>query len=366
MTEVDIIKNRLASQQLAQTNLKTPAEMVRWMGAVQAQDYSAAKWALGLRLSRSSDAEIEQAFNEGKILRTHILRPTWHFVAPEDIRWMLALTAPRVNQAISSYYRKLELNEAIFKKSNSIIVKALSGGKQLTRAELMAKHEEAGISTNDLRSSHLMFHAELSATVCSGARRDKQFTYALFEERVPPGKTMTCEESLAELTRRYFESHGAATLKDFVWWSGLTVSEAKAGIMAVESYLSTEKINGKEFYFADSSPTMRLPDAVYLLPCFDEYTVAFKDRSIIYDQQKIGKINSRGDAISNNVVVIKGRIAGIWKRILKKNSVAFEISLLDSVNDREKRAVIRAARKYADFFDKTLAENEITFRSTAA
>lgn len=186
------------------------------MGAVQSQDFAAAKWAIGLRLPESKDTEIERVFNDGEILRTHVLRPTWHFVAPEDIRWMLALTAPRVNQCISYYYRKLELDAAVFKKSNEIIIKALEGGSQLTRAKLMLKLEQAGILTNDLRSNHLMIRAELDAVVCSGARKGKQFTYALLEERVPPAKTLSRDEALAELSARYFTSHGAATLQDFV------------------------------------------------------------------------------------------------------------------------------------------------------
>jgi DNA glycosylase AlkZ-like len=190
MTSLDIAHRRLANQHIVQPTFKQPGDVVRWLGAVQAQDYAGAKWALGLRLRGVTDDDIDQAFGAGSILRTHLMRPTWHFVTPLDIGWLLALTGPRVHAVNGYMYRKLELDSAIFKRSNATLAKALRGGKQLTRNELRGVLQKAGIATDgELRMGYLMMRAELDGLVCSGARRGKQFTYALVDERAPRAKT---------------------------------------------------------------------------------------------------------------------------------------------------------------------------------
>ena len=203
MPNPEIAYERLLRQRIEGKGLENPAQVVRWMGAIQAQDYAGGKWAVGLRCFRCTDDDLEEAFSKGEILRTHIMRPTWHFVAPEDIRWMQSLTAPRVNAINAFYYRRLELDRALFKRSNASLNKALRGGKQLTRAELRAVLEDAGIATRDLRLTFLMLRAELDAVICSGGRRGKQFTYALVDERAPQAKDLNRQEALAELTERY-------------------------------------------------------------------------------------------------------------------------------------------------------------------
>jgi len=202
MNTSDVLSQRLHNQKLSSSELKTPADVVRWLGAVQAQDYHGAKWALALRMRNATHADVEAAFNNGEIIRTHLLRPTWHFVAPEDVRWLLQLTAPHVNRRSGSGYRMFELDDAVFKKSNKVVTRALRGGKHLTRATLKAALNKAGIAAdNGVRLAHILLRAELDGIVCSGPRVGKQFTYALFEERVPPGKTLTREEALIAHTR---------------------------------------------------------------------------------------------------------------------------------------------------------------------
>ena len=225
-----LVRERLRNQSLAVSRLRTPGEVVAWLGAAQAQDYAGAKWALGLRAKGLTDAAVEQAFDEGAILRTHILRPTWHFVAPADIRWMLALSAPRVHAVNAYAYRTFELDAAVLARSRAALERALAGGRQLTRLELAKVLQRAGVQADGPRLAHVMMHAELDAVICSGARRGKQFTYALLEERAPRAKVLPRDEALAELTRRYFASHGPATLRDYVWWSGLTARDARAGM----------------------------------------------------------------------------------------------------------------------------------------
>jgi hypothetical protein len=350
MNQNDIAYQRLRNQQLSYAQFKTPAELVGWMGAVQAQDFAAAKWALGMRLPGSTDASIEQAFIEGSILRTHVMRPTWHFVTPTDIRWMLQLTAPRVNALAAYYYRKLELDEAIFQHAKKVIIEALEGGKQLTREELTNALEQSGIVNNDMRMIHIMMWAELDGLICSGARRGKQFTYALLDERAPQAKSMQREEAVAELMRRYFISHGPATLQDFVWWSGLLVTDAKAGIELVKSQLECEVVDGQAYWFAPFTPAVGSQSPVaYLLPNYDEYTVAYSDRSAVYEGAPPDHLDPRGVVLLNYIIVVDSQVIGAWRRTLKKGRVIIELKPFAPLSDIQMAAIQEAAQRYGDF-----------------
>ena len=171
MKPQQMLYERLLRQRIAGEGLKGPSDVARWMGAVQAQDYPGAKWALGLRTEAGTDSEIEAAFAAGEVVRTHVMRPTWHFLAPEDVYWMQALTASRVKKTLGSQFRALELDSALLRRCNALIVKSLRGGKQLTRAELGSALERAGIQAKGLRLTGIVMNSELEALICSGARR---------------------------------------------------------------------------------------------------------------------------------------------------------------------------------------------------
>jgi hypothetical protein len=352
MTNLDIAHQRLHNQLITRPTFEKPDDVVEWLGAVQAQDYAAAKWAVGLRLQGTTDDDIEQAFTHGAILRTHLMRPTWHFVSPADIRWILALTAPRVNAVSAYYYRKLALDDAVFMHSNAVLAKALQGGKQFTRPELASVLQQAGIATDDLqRFTYIMMRAELDGIVCSGARRGKQFTYALLDERAPQARTLDRDEALAQFARRYFTSHGPATLQDFVWWSGLTVADARAGLEMVTSQLMHEVVDGQTYWFSTSAPPANdPPQTIYLLPNFDEYTVGYTDRSAVIDVSDATKFDTRGNVL-NPTIVMDGRVVGTWKRTLKKDAVIITPSLFAPLNEAETRALAAAANRYGAFLD---------------
>ena len=356
MPFIDIPSQRLQSQRINQTSFTQPAEIIGWLGAVQAQDFAAAKWALGLRAHGLTDAAIEQSFNAGEILRTHILRPTWHFVLPADIRWMLMLTSPRVHAFNASYYRKFGLDAETFLRSSAVLEQALQGGNALTRLELEAAQQDGGIQTDDLRATLLVMRAELDGLLCSGPRRGKQFTYMLLEERVPPAPARTREEALVELTLRYFASHGPATLADFVWWSGLAASDARSSLETVKNQLANTTVEGKTYWFdgsaAEGNPTAPRVD---LLPCFDEYTVAYTDRSAIFDARQ--KLGSRGDLLSSYVLVINGQVVGDWKRTIKRNEVIIEVHPFSPLSAAEAQAVAAAASRYGAFLGLPLQHN---------
>ncbi len=216
MNSSDVISQRLQNQKLSTPEFRQPVDVVRWFGAVQAQDFKAAKWALGLRMRRATNASIEATFNEGRILRTHLMRPTWHFVAPDDIRWLLQLTAPRVNLKCGPNYRKYELDATIFKRANRILTNALKGGKHLTRAALKTRLNRAGLEADDaIRLAHIFLRAELDGVVCSGPLIGKQFTYALLEERVPATKPLTRERGPRETDATVFHESWTGNVAGF-------------------------------------------------------------------------------------------------------------------------------------------------------
>jgi hypothetical protein len=351
MTSLDIVHRRLFNQRLVGTAYEKPDEVVRWLGAVQAQEYAGAKWALALRMKGISDAALDQAFADGTILRTHVLRPTWHFVTPADIRWLLELTAPRVNAVNALYYRRLELDDALFAQSNAVLAKALQGGKQLTRSELASMLQRAGIITatgDRLRLTYLVMRAELDRVICSGALRGKQHTYALLDERAPQAEIFERDEALATLTRRYFTSHGPATLRDYTSWSGLSTSDARLGIEMVKSELVEEAIDGKAYWLSANTPTRKKASPIaHLLPAYDEYTVAYKDRSAILDPQYV----ERATYGIGNVIVLDGQIVGTWKRTFEKDTVVVTLDAFTSLTEAENQAVAAAAQQYGAFLD---------------
>ncbi len=280
------------------------------------------------------------------------MRPTWHFVTPADIRWMLALTAPRVRALLAYNDRQLEIDKVTLKKSDDVLAKTLGGGKQLTRLELGTALQKSKINTDDLRLTHLVMHAELSGVICSGARQSKQFTYALLEERVPPAKVLEHDEAVVELARRYFTSHGPAILKDFIWWSGLSSIDAKRGLEAIKPELEHEVINDETYWFAATTitPTKRGVKA-YLLPNYDEYMVGYTNRSAIFDTVHTDKLDARGSVLAQHVILTAGRIIASWKRTLQKKSVAIEATPFIPLKKTEMKAMIQAAERYANFLN---------------
>jgi hypothetical protein len=352
MKKSDIAKARLFNQQIAATKFTKPEEIVAWLGAVQAQDYLMARWAIGLRLPGSNAETIEAAVASGKILRTHILRPTWHFVASEDIRWMLALSAPRIRPTGNAMLRFLALDDKILRRSARVIEKSLAKHGHLTRAELKHELDAAGIRTDEQRMSWHLFNPELDGLICSGAPKGKQQTYALLDERAPKFSTFSRDESIAELTRRYFTSHAPATLKDFVWWSNLAVADAKKGLEMNKSMLVSETIEDQTFWMPHS---IAVPpngaDSLYLLPAFDEFMVAYKDRSASL-APKLTKQAITGNGIFKPIIVVNGNVAGVWKRSVRKDALVIEKILFRKLKHAETEAFEQKAKEFAAFEGK--------------
>ncbi|MEO8591368.1 MAG: winged helix DNA-binding domain-containing protein [Flavobacteriales bacterium] len=353
MTAPEIIAHRLANQHLIGAPLGAPGDVVRHFAAMQAQDYAGAKWAVGQRCA-ASDADVEALFNDGAILRTHLCRPTWHFVLAEDIRWILELTAPRVHQANAFMARKRGLDVRLLRRATDIIAKALVGGKHLERDKLMALLNSARIDTTDNRSSHFIMYAELEGVVCSGPRVGKQFTYALLDERAPRAKRMGREEAIAELTRRYFTSRGPATLHDLTLWSGLTMADAKKGIALVGEEFARTMINERENWYPHDTGPMKLPaSTVHLLPNYDEYGIGYKDRSAFYDPSQA--LAGRNNPVFRHLLLLNGRMVGTWDRTLAKKSVSVLTSPFAPLKGTAARSVHQAMQRFARFLELPLS-----------
>ena len=339
---------RLNAQFLSSPFSGTPDKLIEEMGAMQAQDFAMAKWALGVRLPGCTNQEITDAYNRGDILRTHILRPTWHFVSPANIRWMLSLTADRIKSSSKSRDRDLGITEELYERVNRIIRKALEGNKCLTRDALAVEIGKAKIKTDTACMTHFMMRAEVEGIVCSGVLEGGSHTYALLDERVPSVPALSEEEALARLARIYFSTRSPATLQDFCWWSNLSLTKAEKGFNAVKQEFFPEKMNGQTYWFAHAANPKNPPDAVFLLPAFDEYIISYRDRRAVLSSETHAKaISSNG--VFRPTVVANGKVIGLWKKAASgRRSVS--VDFFNQPEESIRKALDRATENYNEFW----------------
>jgi Winged helix DNA-binding domain len=348
-----LVASRLRAQRLVGTPFKAAVDVVRWFGAVQAQDYPAAKWALGLRLKGTTEAQIDRLYDDGTILRTHVLRPTWHFVLPEDIEWMLRLTGPKVRQGMAGRYRRLELDDDTVKRAQVVLAAALERGRHLTRVQLGDVLRAAGIAPDGQRLPHLISTGELAGLLTSGVRNGKQHTWALLEERAPKTRVLDRDEAIGELTRRYFCSHGPAQLRDFVWWSGLTGAEARKGIEIAGDALEHHAFEGTDYWFDAMLSVSPAAASAHLLPNFDEYMVGYTDRSAML--HPIHPFRPELFAFSSllaNVVTVAGQVVGAWRRTAMRDGLRVEVRPLAALAATERAAVDEAGARLGRFLER--------------
>ena len=347
MTTNEIISHRLINQRIAESEFKEPAEVVSWMVAMQAQVWDMAKWAIGLRLPGSTNESIEKAFNDGLILRTHLMRPTWHFVTPTDIRWLLKLTAPRVH-AINAYiYRQTGLDTKKLNRSTNLLAKALVDGKYLTRDDLKTSLASVKLSGDGVQLAATMMYAELEGVICSGPRLGKQFSYALMDERAPSKNSTTREESLAEFTKRYFQSRGPATLHDFSTWSGLSMKDIKEGIAMMGSMLVKETWEDKEYFLVQSElKDLNQSQTTFLMPDYDEYGMAYKNREAMIDTNVISMQKLIKDQFYSHFIIVDGKVAGTWKRSKMGKSLSVETTYFAQISKTKEQEVAKAVKKF--------------------
>ena len=345
-----IAKLRLLNQHIAPPQFEQPADVVAWLGAVQAQDYLGALWAVGLRTKQAHEADIEQAIADRAIIRTWPMRGTLHFVTPSDVRWMLKLLTPRV--IASNTGRQLKQNnidEATIAHSKELLANALQGGKRLTRDEMYKVLEAGRVSTTDQRGLQILWRVAQEGLICFGSRKGKQPTFVLFEEWVPEAKLLDRDEALAELATRYMVSHGPATLQDLVWWSGLTIADAKAGLEMAKPQLAQEVIDEQTYWFAPTTLTTdNAARTVYLLPNFDEYVVGYRNRDLVFDPAH-AKLVTTNTGIFTSAIIWEGRVVGTWKRTFVKGSVVITPNPFEPLPKPASKAFVAATKRYGEF-----------------
>ncbi|MBX2906254.1 MAG: AlkZ family DNA glycosylase [Taibaiella sp.] len=351
MTFKEIANRRLKAQLLSGGGGVSAREVVIHMGAIQAQDFSMSKWAVGVRSGLSEEA-VTQALEAGDLIRTHVLRPTWHLVAAGDVRWMLELTSPGVKRAFMGMSRTLGMDDKFLAESNKKIARLLCKGNAMTREEIMSGLKFSRDIQNDIRPSLIMMNAEQDAVVCNGPMKGKDITYMLMDARVPEQEKLTRDEMLARLAYTYFNSHGPATVADFAWWSGLGVNDARRGAASVSAQLESATVDGLTWYFTDHGlPQKR---EVYLLPAFDEYLVSYKDREASIALSHQSKAFTK-NGIFRPVIVDSGKVVGTWKREMSGNRGAIEATVFEDMAAAKYTAIMRRAAVFATFLQRELA-----------
>lgn len=349
MTHEEISHYRLVSQKLDKTTASSPQEIVHHMGAMQAQDYAMAKWAIGSRCN-ATEIEIEEAINSAQIIRTHILRPTWHFVSSEDIYWMLDLSGPQVQRMTISSAKQYGYDVKKLDQTNSKIEKLLTGNNHLTREQIMQELDIKKSSNQDFLGAAIMMHAELEGLVCNGKMKGKQITYSLLEERVKKPKTkLSKEEALAKLAQRYFESHGPATLLDFSWWSGFSPTICQSAINAIKLQLNSAVINHKHYYFENQIiRNIHLNESLHFLPAFDEILISYKTReaSILLEHQSKAFTNN---GIFKPIILENGKVIGTWKRTIKKDHAKIETQFFNETESDKKAILFEGIKAFENY-----------------
>ena len=342
---------RLQSQLVSPTRseLKTPVDVVRWMTAMQAQDFLGAKWSVGLRLPGSTDAGIETALADRSIVRSWPLRGTLHFVAAEDLHWMLALTRDRLIKRAATNFSREGLTAAVLDRAAHAARAALTGGHALTRDELYEFLADSGVSPLGQARYHALWFLCQTGVLCMGPPQGKAQTFVLLDEWVRQPRRLDHDEALGELARRYFLSHGPATDRDFAWWSSLTLADARQGLAIASAQLRRLELDGVDYYLSPDLPDAPPASGINLLPGFDEYLLGYSDRSAALAQEHESLVFPGKNGMFLPTIVVDGAVAGTWKRPSTARKVAFDFRPFTSLTGRAKASVHTAANEYAKF-----------------
>ncbi len=341
-----VVRQRLSNQGLTARRGESPGELVRWLGAVQAQDFAGSLWALGQRLPGLGEAAIEEAIAARSIVRTWPMRRTLHFVPAEDARWMLRLLAARQLRGSWGRYRQLGLDEAAFVTAARLLVRGLEGGGALTRAEAYAALERGGVATGGQRGIHILAHLSQEGLLCLGPRRERQPTFVLLEEWLPTGRDLAGDEALSTLAARYFVSHGPATVRDFAWWTGLNLRDSKRAIEAAGPRLEP---TGHETWIAAGAPAApRRRARAALLPPWDEYLVGYRDRSAAAGHLRGPRANPLR-LLGSPLVVIDGTVRGAWMRERTARGMRVRIEPWTRLDSSDRKAIAEAGARYGRF-----------------
>lgn len=347
-----IVTHRLFNQKIVESTFTTAQQVVHWLGGVQAQDDNWARWSIGLRLPGATDTAVTQSTTDFTLIRTWAFRGTLHFVDAADVGWLTALLAPTLIAGNARRYWQLELDDSDFRQCQRILERALGEERPLTRSQITAALEAAGLSAAGQRAPYLLQRAALDGLICLDQPQGRESTYTLLAEQISPGRELTGEEALAELARRYFASHGPATVADFIWWSGLPAADARRGIAAIQSSLATIQDEGEDYWLVEpeaAPPDIASPTA-HCLPPFDEYLLGYKERSAVLAPEHVKKVNA-GGGMPKPAIILDGKVIGVWKRTKKKQAIQVSRELFRELSEGEETAVAQAINRFAQFYE---------------
>jgi hypothetical protein len=354
-----IVRRRLVSQRIGSGGFANPVDVVRWMTAMLAQDLASASWSIGLRSPGTALKDVEGAFRTGSIIRSWPMRGTLHVVAPEDLRWMLALTSERLVRGSLARRAALGLDETQLETARDAAVGALAGGRALARDEIYRVFEDAGVATASQRGYHVLWFLAQTGTLCLGPAQGKQQTFVLLDEWAPGGRILDREQALGEFVLRYFRSHGPASIRDFCWWSSTTLAQGRVGLASARASLSSIEREGEELFFAEDAGSATdsgepPPGGVRLLPGFDEYLLGYQDRTPQLSPDHAATIVPGGNGVFLSTIVEDGAVVGTWRRALTTAGVSLDFQPFSQPGTRLTRGIARRGAEYARFLHRTL------------
>jgi hypothetical protein len=355
----DVERLRLRAHSLVDHDSHSPVDVVERMLAMQAQDFLAGKWAIGIRSPGLSSADVDAAINSGAILRSWPMRGTLHFVPPADLNWMLQLTTPRLLAGTKTRQAQLGLDDAQIEDARMIALDLLSGGRELGRAGFLKALEDRGISTANQRGYHLIWHLAQSGTLCWGRIDGTTPVLVLLDEWVPNPRRLERDEALGEFLVRYLRGHGPASIKDFAWWSQLTVADARIGHAVAGDRLAQLDVDGETMYLeaatdvGEPGTRIRQRSPVLTLGGFDEYLLGYRDRSFSVDDEDLARVVPGKNGIFLPIMVSNGRVTGTWRRLAKGRSITVEPQPFGAFSDRMATAFARSIDQYARFLGVT-------------
>jgi hypothetical protein len=343
MNAKEVARRRIGNSRLTGDRFSAPDAVVRWHLAMQAQEYGPAKWSIGQRSTGVDDADVDAALIEGTIVRTHVLRPTWHFVARDDIRWLLALSGPRVRQGNAGRYRQLGLDARTLSRAEKVVTSALEGGNRLTRDDLATAFGRSKLDPGGQRMPYLLMHCELVGLIGSGGRDGKQQTYALLDERVPADpRPRDRDDALVELVRRYLASHGPATVKDLSWWSGFTMTDIRHALDLLGEEVANDEVDGLSLWSSSSERSRRPPAAggAHFLQTYDELVVGYTESR--FHGEAGGDLARRAwndRTYPTGVFLLRGTVAGHWRRTIDPKRIRVAIHTYADVTAADERSL---------------------------
>ena len=349
-----IITNRIHNLGLGERKFETITELLKKLGAIQCQDLNAGKWALGLRIKNASLETIEKSLQTEGIVRTHVLRPTWHFVNKEDIRWMLELTAPRVKQTMALQFKKRGITEEISEKTRKLLRSMLAEQGELTYTEIQEQFAKSAIKVAGMSLQAVLMDAELNQIICNGMDKEGHTTYALFDDRIPVGNTMSQKESVEELFTRYIKSHGPVTIQDGARWTGLPIGDIKKAVQDLQGRREMKIKEEDGYWYVNELPEENIEQSNYLLPRYDEYVNGYKDKGIFLPNYS----KKQAELLGNNTIIEQGQIIGTWTRKITKTSVSMDYKYFKPVKDSIKAIITEKAHEYAKFLGKIIEQTE--------